>query len=110
MDGVADAGFRSREYNSHDLIITFIDGYKYRLSHLTLDPYCGVSNEDAWEQIIAESKDCLNPPDNYRQVIKDKLVAFHILYKCGEIYVINYGSEDVQSIFDEYNEYFIYQK
>lgn len=102
-------GIYSPEY-PHDLIITFIDGYKYRLSDLELVVSYGFSGEIERAPIIARTNDYLNPPDNFRQAIKEKLVTFNIRHKHDGIYVIDYEAEDVQSIFNEYDKYFIYQK
>jgi len=93
-----------------DLVVTFTDGYKYRLVHLTLSPSFGPSGEIEVAPIFAETEDCLNPPDSFKQAIKEKLVKYPHVSDGDEIYTIWYKPEEVQSIFREYDEYCFYQK
>ena len=94
------------------LIVTFSDGDKYKLSDLDLCPSFGYEGEFDEEPIEAKFERCLSDSNKLKEALRLGWLKPDGVYWSSETkrpYSVVYESRDVESIFEEEKQYFVYQ-
>lgn len=100
--------------NKEDLIITFNDGDRYRVSDLSFYAYGGFDGEPVYGNIRVQFKSCLNYSSKFREALRlgngnGRLANVDWPCEENEPLGVIYEPDDIITIFNENKQYFIYQ-